>query len=164
MLPRSRGEHHSFCQLEERQESLWELFLRKLREKYGSGLTIGSLLFDPSLATHGATMDDCERDDIMADIDVLLLVKLPERTAYQEVEFFQQMEEQGWQLVEDGNALYAAYPGSIGDREVVAQSERDLRQAAEYSGVKSWDAVCLLKELSGESDRLAIIGQMSKTG
>lgn len=143
---------------------MWELFLRKLREKYGSGFVIGSLLFDPSLANHGASMDDCEREDIMADIDVLLLVKLPERTPYQEVEFFQQMEEQGWQLVEDCQALYAAYPGSIGDREVVAQSERDLRQAAEYSGVTGWDAVCLLKDSSSKSNRLAIMEQMSKTG
>ncbi len=99
----------------------------------------------------------------MPDIDVLLLVNLTELTPYQEVEFFQQMEEQGWQLVENGHALYAAYPGSYGDREVVAQSQRDLRQAAEYSGVKDWDAVCLLKDSSGNSNRFAINKQVSKT-
>lgn len=99
----------------------------------------------------------------MPDIDVLLLVTLPEMTPYQEVEFFQQMEEQGWQLVENGTALYAAYPGSIGDRGVVAQSKRDLRQAAEYSGLEDWDAVCLLKDSSGHSNRFAISKHVPKT-
>ncbi|MBC7819202.1 MAG: hypothetical protein IAG10_20110 [Planctomycetaceae bacterium] len=99
----------------------------------------------------------------MADIDVLLLVDLPEQTPYQEVEFFQQMEEEGWQSVEDGQALFAAYPASIGDSVILAQCERELRQAAEYSGVKGWDAVCLLKDSSGNPNRFTIIKQVPKT-
>lgn len=92
----------------------------------------------------------------MAEIDTLLLVNLSERTPYQEIEFFQQMEDQGWQRFEDSYALYAAYPGYLEDREVVAQCERDLRQAAKYSGMDDWDAICLLKESSENPNRLAI--------
>ena len=98
----------------------------------------------------------------MPDIDVLLLVNLPELTPYQEVEFLQQMDEQGWTFVEECQGFYAAYPGSIGDREVVAQSERELRRAVEYSGLKGWDAVCLLKDSSGNSSRTVIVQQIPK--
>lgn len=83
----------------------------------------------------------------MPHVDVLLFVNLQQATPYQEIEFLHEMEQRQWQRLEESPAFFAAFPRSIGDRDVIAQSERDLKDAAEYSGIDEWDAVCLLKDL-----------------
>lgn len=80
----------------------------------------------------------------MSDIDVLLLVELKGATPFQEDQFRREMHDRDWTMMPDGRGLYAAFPESTTDSGIVRASESEVSEAAEYSGIDDWEAVCVL--------------------
>lgn len=83
----------------------------------------------------------------MESLDVVAIVSVGEASRDQKIAFMGAMLDRQWRAIpECANGYFAAFPRDTGETQAVAQSEYEIGECAQLSGIQEWDAVCLLQD------------------
>ncbi len=90
----------------------------------------------------------------MGRLNVLLVVDLHNATPWQRQDFERGMADLKWLPMDKDGWFATEMTGVESDRDVLDQSEFDLKRSAAGSGISSWDSVCLLGEAPADQQIL----------